>query len=602
MSGFFRESSINKSAAAGILLVAILGLGAGQVGAQTDTVHVKGDYPENPGNLNRAISAALAAGRLSQTVFKLDLNTRYYVRGVISVPPGEKLTLVAPEPGKTQETAPPQVLWVDVGLTWDHKFFIASYGDVAMRNVWVYFGDTAGVQVRTPIMFAAGGTESFGDVPQYGTFENCIFDFMPCPVDASGVICLRTKHFHGTFRNCYFRNCADPDLTYYGRAVSFPYDETGYHTDSILFENCTFANIGYVYQQESGNYADEVYFNHCSFLNVVMFSLESGWWYKLAVANSLWVNGFMRGVEPLGYSGYGWNPGGTINIDSVASFGIGVPFTDQDRRILFAHSSYFVEPWLVDWMANSPYAQLRRQEGSEELVPRPAPMLNSRTRGFFASDDFPYMNAANLYDGINPGMILPPTDTTAIQQFLEEKWSGCRSSFWAWRPELSTNYAWPLPENLAYTNDTLLSAGMGGFPLGDLFRWFPEEYARWKGQADKEWTDIAFWMETGTPPGGAHHVEGPNGKGVPMGFSLEQNYPNPCRATTAIRYVLPRESEVRLVVFDLLGRQVATVVKGTEGRGEHAVTFDFSNLPEGIYLYQVRADGVVKTRKLLVLR
>ncbi|MBC7188309.1 MAG: T9SS type A sorting domain-containing protein, partial [Calditrichaeota bacterium] len=408
--------------------------------------------------------------------------------------------------------------------------------------------------------------------------------------------------FNGTFRNCYFRNCTDPHFTYYGRTVSFPANEWGYHTDAILFENCTFANIGYVYQQENGNYADNVYFNHCTFVNVLMFSLESGWWYKISVTNSLWLNAFMRGEEPVRYAAHGGPLGGTINIDSVASFGFAVPFAEQDRRVLFAHNSYYIEPWLVDWMANNPSAQERRREGGEDCIPRPLPMLNSQTLAFFASSEFPYMNAAKLYEAMDPGMILPPTDTTAIERFLEEKWWGCEDVSWAWRPDLSAKYTWPFQENLAYVNDTLLCAAMGGFPLGDLYRWFPHEHKRWKLQADTEWAQISYWLEKGTEPTGVFGLMNPPSRGVPSGFFLEQNYPNPSGARTTIRYRLPQACNVQLVLFDLLGREVATPLRASQSRGDHTVTLDCSGLPEGVYLYQLQTGGVWMTRKLLVLK
>ncbi|MBC7185628.1 MAG: hypothetical protein H5U38_01195, partial [Calditrichaeota bacterium] len=98
-----------------VALLAVSGLWTAKACAQVDTVYVKGDCPDDPGNLNRAITTAAASGKLSQTLFVLDLNSRYFLRGMMTVPPGERLNIVAPDPGTTQETAPPQILWVDAG-------------------------------------------------------------------------------------------------------------------------------------------------------------------------------------------------------------------------------------------------------------------------------------------------------------------------------------------------------------------------------------------------------------------------------------------------------------------------------------------------------
>lgn len=333
--------------------------------------------------------------------------------------------------------------------------------------------------------------------------------------------------------------------------MSFPANEWGYHTDAILLENCMFANIGYVYQQENGNYAENVYLNHCTFVNVLVFSLESGWWYKLSVTNSLWLNAFIRGEEPVRYATHG----GPINIDSVASFGFAVPFAEQDRRVLFAHNSYYIEPRLGDWMANNTPARERRRVGAEDCIPVPLPMLNSRTLAFLATSDFPYVNEAKLYEAMDTGMILPPTDPTAVKVFLEEKWWGCEEVSWAWRPNLSAKCAWPFREDLAYTNDTLLGAAMGGFPLGDLHCWFPHEYKQWKLQADAEWAQICHWLENGAEPTGTHGLKNQSSRVAPSGFYLYQNYPNPYKASTEIRCRLPQACNVRLVLLDLLGRE-----------------------------------------------
>jgi hypothetical protein len=78
--------------------------------AETDTVRVPSDSAPAGGNLNAAV--ATAAGKLSRTVFVLEPNGYYILRGTISVPAGEHLIIVAPEPGTTQPTAPPQIVHV----------------------------------------------------------------------------------------------------------------------------------------------------------------------------------------------------------------------------------------------------------------------------------------------------------------------------------------------------------------------------------------------------------------------------------------------------------------------------------------------------------
>ncbi|MCG2591128.1 T9SS type A sorting domain-containing protein, partial [Rhodohalobacter sulfatireducens] len=85
---------------------------------------------------------------------------------------------------------------------------------------------------------------------------------------------------------------------------------------------------------------------------------------------------------------------------------------------------------------------------------------------------------------------------------------------------------------------------------------------------------------------------------VPDDFTLAQNYPNPFNPTTVISYQLPVSSEVRLEVYDMLGRNVATLVDGQVSAGRHTVNFDARNLSSGVYLYRLQAGSQIMTRKL----
>ena len=85
-------------------------------------------------------------------------------------------------------------------------------------------------------------------------------------------------------------------------------------------------------------------------------------------------------------------------------------------------------------------------------------------------------------------------------------------------------------------------------------------------------------------------------------YVLAQNYPNPFNPSTTIDFNLPASGEVKLAVYDLLGREVATLVNGRLEAGLHSVQFDASQLTSGIYMYRLQAGDQVQTRKLTLIQ
>ncbi len=90
--------------------------------------------------------------------------------------------------------------------------------------------------------------------------------------------------------------------------------------------------------------------------------------------------------------------------------------------------------------------------------------------------------------------------------------------------------------------------------------------------------------------------------GLPTQFALEQNYPNPFNPSTNIKYQIPNANHVALKVFDVLGREVATLVNDQRSPGTYKVQWDASGVASGVYLYRLQAGSFVETKKCVVLR
>jgi hypothetical protein len=89
---------------------------------------------------------------------------------------------------------------------------------------------------------------------------------------------------------------------------------------------------------------------------------------------------------------------------------------------------------------------------------------------------------------------------------------------------------------------------------------------------------------------------------LPEKFGLYQNYPNPFNNSTIIEYQLPRQSHVTVKIFDVLGRELITLVNKVEEAGYKSVSFDASTLPSGVYFYRLQAGSFVQTNKMVLMK
>jgi hypothetical protein len=126
-------------------------------------------------------------------------------------------------------------------------------------------------------------------------------------------------------------------------------------------------------------------------------------------------------------------------------------------------------------------------------------------------------------------------------------------------------------------------------------------------------TPPASWTNPGLPgqlPGDANvgalgaSTTGVNNESAnsPTTFALNQNYPNPFNPSTTIEYSLPHDGLVTLIVFNLLGQSVRTLVNNVQAAGTHTVRFDASNLPSGVYLYKLQSGGMSNVGRMMLLK
>lgn len=118
---------------------------------------------------------------------------------------------------------------------------------------------------------------------------------------------------------------------------------------------------------------------------------------------------------------------------------------------------------------------------------------------------------------------------------------------------------------------------------------------------DQSWGDVSRWSHTWI--GALWNPVSVENEGQPVSeYALTQNYPNPFNPSTQIKFALKESGFVTLKVYDALGKEVATLVKGDYASGSYNVSFDASGLSSGIYFYRLETGSFVQTNKMMLLK
>ena len=95
---------------------------------------------------------------------------------------------------------------------------------------------------------------------------------------------------------------------------------------------------------------------------------------------------------------------------------------------------------------------------------------------------------------------------------------------------------------------------------------------------------------------------GNNGLLIPDEFSISQNYPNPFNPSTTINYQLPIAGNVKISIYDALGKNVATLVDKSQNAGSYNIQWNASNLPSGVYIYKIETGSFTSSKKMMLIK
>lgn len=169
-----------------------------------------------------------------------------------------------------------------------------------------------------------------------------------------------------------------------------------------------------------------------------------------------------------------------------------------------------------------------------------------------------------------------------------------------WETAYGKEYKIQISDNgLSWTDIVHKINGTGGIEKYDVQA--AARYIRFYGiQRATDWGYSLYEVEVFNLP--AVDLKDETNDNLPQDFMLENNYPNPFNPTTRISWQSPVGSRQILKVFDVLGKEIATLVNEDKTAGYHSVDFDASNLPSGVYFYRLIAGNFVDTKKMILLR
>jgi hypothetical protein len=535
-----------------------------------DTLWVGSDAAA--GDLNTIIIADSAANH----IIGLMRGSLYIIEGSIQVNQTNRTLRLYGQPG-TKDTCPAIIQPAsDIYCTAN----IASYGSVEASNIWFIYVDVTGALEWDQMTFYTNGTHC--------KFDNCIFEY-----DMAPTMYTQGTHFNAYFTNCLFRNCIDPGQWWAGRSIY--YEPNVASADTVVSENCTYENMGFGIQTQ-GQPIGWANYNHNTFVNIAKFAIQESFWSNVRLTNNIFYNCHFTGERVMDRPGQ--DPDlllyGVICIDTNnRTIDVTNGTTEANRVMLVANNANYRDPWFD----NGFYTTYDNQDTvSDPIIGEP--FMNGRGYAFF--DKNLYTLGGNMkmqsnyiddnYTGIyNPRFIAAQTNKDSIYTYLEGTYYPTKVSVNWGSDQFDGNYSWPFPDNYAYTNDTLLKGGYSGLPVGDL-NWFPAKKALWSSASDLALSQTKITSVIG------------NNNNTPVAYTLNQNYPNPFNPSTKINFTVPVSGNVTLKVYDVLGKEIVTLVSGMQTAGEHFVTFDAAKYASGVYFYRLQAGNQQITKKMLLTK
>jgi len=625
---------------------------------------------ENAGSMETVINGDTTAqgGRTNPNrVYALNEGEYYYQLAPIIVnnPTGTLSICGIPSlHGKTK----PVILIANAGNThvtvtgtpWGPGATNLVYGSIKFENVYYVTQELDGYQ--NPELFYCG---TKNQLPQSLTINNCLFEF--CNVDLfdctneSGAIGgwpFGAKFF---ITNSYFRNMFQGGQWWGSRVF-----QCSHPIDTLWVENVTTTTAGLTFLQQN-ELTDFEYVNHCTFVNNHKYWLLSPYHRHMFITNNIFINQNWVG-EDTNITHSGQDPDisfmSTINVDTNSiRNGLAVqrrywasptdsthfsPLLALNRlQVYVSDNINYYDPLLINgYYNNSRYLLTFKGQTSlpsyltwagDPNTPFPignvpCEWMNSRTQGMFKAfgppnGGFIETNTSTSDPGTVTRGIAEASIVDSMAVWNQNQWGDQRFAGGSALQHTKYIYGDYNPATLpgivnGVKTDTMTGgpAGISKFtdltenfsqsahlsaidnlPIGAMI-WDDAKLTTYSSAA--EWSLVhAKYMTAGGVPDGIATVP----PILPASCTLDQNYPNPFNPSTMIRYSLPKGGVVKLAVYDILGREVRTLVNGAMSAGQQEAQWDGKNsngrpVGSGMYFYRLNAGSSTATKKMTLIR
>lgn len=539
----------------------------------------------NGETIDQQIAADTVGGRNANRVYVLQqtgqTDTVYFVNSIIMS--NYNLTIIGkrnPVTGMLPVIAP----GFGANGTSPSWLFQAQGGNLTLKNLYITDKNLNGIVTTT------------GSGTIYITGDSVRLDIDHCVLDGGGVANFLYTQATGDkifisnteLRNMQYASPYRGGLMFLGK----PY----YVTDTVSITNCTGFLVNGTYGIGAAGAINYVDFEHNTmfFTGGPVLSPQT----NAVVKDNIFYGVNYRGADTSWYFGQRYNGSFNANqmftLDSLNGTFKSEGFTEAGRKFVIENNAYYWPKAFVSFLDT-----LKDDTGSA-IVP-PYWMDSLGIKMFADKNTWPGLTAQNNWE-VDPGFNQSYVDQVvdSLMLFDRDYWRGSGSSTHLWGmfqddptdiykipghevpSSWATTQGYPVPENLAYSNDSLQSAGTGHYALGDL-NWFPAQLKEWEA-------------------GDQVNAVKPNGQQIPQKFELSQNYPNPFNPTTEIQVSLKQSGVMSLKIYNVLGQLVDVVSQGFKPAGEYTFDVNMDRFASGVYFYTLRQGANALTKKMLLLK